>query len=77
MAEFKNEMDILDRYRQSFRDDVRTVIREEWGQQQENTKRIDVIDRWMWKVEFKFGPVYLLTIAVILIIIYLIVDKIS
>lgn len=74
--DLEKEKTFIESYREFFKDDMRQVVREEWNEHVNNSKRIDTIDRWMWKVEFHFGPVYFLSVAVVLIILYLIFDKI-
>lgn len=70
--EFKNEMEILDCYRKAFREDVRTVIREEWNEHFNNHQDITIINFWLGKITIKGKPIYLTTIALLAIIIYLI-----
>jgi hypothetical protein len=75
--EMNAETRILNDYRKFFKEDMSDLLDAKLNEHGNNTKRINTIDKWLWKIEFKFGPVYLLTVAVVLIIIYLIIDKIG
>lgn len=67
------ESKVLDQYRKAFRDDVRTVIREEWGNNQDNTARLDSHDRWLGKLTIRELTIYIIPVMVILMFFYLLI----
>lgn len=73
--ELEKERTMLDAYRKFFKDDMNEVLDNRLGNHENLTQSVNRVEKWMWKIEIKGGPVYLLTIAVILIIIYLLVEK--
>lgn len=73
--ELEKERTMLDAYRKFFKDDMNEVLNNRLGNHDNLTKSVNRVEKWMWKIEIKGGTVYLLTVAVVLIIIYLLVER--